>query len=227
MNENFEAGTGAKKSKSSHSSETIIPPPVIQPILPDYNTVGMDPDVYMCQLVEALYGVKLQQKSGLDLKGFFPPIAETQYAAYNLEVVSACRERNIDALRHICETKGRQALDCFNRFGESLLNLACRRGFNEIVSYLLSGEVGLNVRMRDDYGRTPLHDACWNPSPLIEICSWILEKEPALFFIRDKRGYTPFQYARKSDWLVWRKFLFDHHHLLAPLVHPEILKDFS
>ena len=232
----------AKKSKLSPSSnmkkeeeavrrkpapQNIIKQPVLDTLLPDPKTAGVDPDEYLAQLVEALYGVKLQKKPALDLSDFFSKISEAQMAAYDLEVVTATRENNIEELRQICARKGPQALDCFNRFGEGLLNLACRRGFKEIAAFLLSNEVGLNACIRDDYGRTPMHDACWNPSPLIEICTWLMQKQPALFFITDKRGFTPFQYARKSDWLVWRQFLFDRRHLLEPLTRPEIRKQFS
>ena len=207
--------------------QTIIKPPVLDTILPDPKTAGVDPDEYLSSLVEALYGVKIRKKPALDLDGFFLKISDAQMAAYDMEVVTATRENNIEELRQICARKGPQALDCFNRFGEGLLNLACRRGFQEITAYLLSDEVGLNACIRDDYGRTPLHDACWNPSPLLEICTWLMQKEPALFFVTDKRGFTPFQYARKSDWIVWRQFLFDRRHLLEPLCRPEIQKLFS
>merc|ERR1712228_84592 len=117
--------------------------------------------------------------------------------------------------------------DCFNRFGEGLLNLTCRRGFSDSVAFLLSDRVNLNVRVRDDFGRTPLHDACWNPEPLIDICTKLMEKDPSLFLVTDKRGYTAFQYARKTDWPLWRKFLFDRRHLLAPIMSEEIKSRFS
>jgi hypothetical protein len=211
---------------TSSFPQNIIRPPTLDVILPSPNTAGVDPDTYLSQLVEALYGVKLGTKPALELDGFFSNITDEQMAAYDMEVVTAARENNLDGLRKICTKKGPCALNCFNRFGEGLLNLACRRGFKEVTAYLLS-EVGLSARIRDDYGRTPLHDACWNPAPLLEICTWLLQKEPALFFVTDKRGFTPFQYARKSDWLVWRQFLFDRRHLLEPLSHPSILKVFS
>ena len=213
--------------RTSAAATAIIRPPVLNAILPNPNTAGVDPDAYLAQLVEALYGVKLQTKAALSLKGFFAKVTDDQMAAYDMAVVTAARENNIEGLRKICAEKGPKALDCFNRFGEGLLNLSCRRGFKEITAYLLSDEVGLKACVRDDYGRTPLHDACWNPSPLIEICTWLLQKEPALFFITDKRGFTPFQYARKSDWLVWRQFLFDRRHLFESLARPEIQEMFS
>ena len=123
---------------------------------------------------------------------------------------------------------GRAALDCCNRFGEGLLNMACRRGFTDTVKYLLSPDIQLNVRVRDDGGRTPLHDACWYPEPQLEVCSLILQQDPSLFLVADKRGYTPFQYARKSDWHVWRQFLYSNYQALyAFATKPEVLDTFS
>ena len=96
-----------------------------------------------------------------------------------------------------------------------------------MTKFLLSPEVDLNVRVRDDYGRTPLHDACWNPEPQLEICTLLLQRDPSLFLVADARGFTPFQYARKSDWNVWRQFLFDHREHLRPLARPDIASKFS
>jgi len=63
------------------------------------------------------------------------------------------------------------------------------------------------LRVRDDIGRTPLHDACWTPEPMLELVEFILEKEPSLFFAKDKRGFKPFVYTRKSDWPLWIELL--------------------
>jgi hypothetical protein len=186
-----------------------------------------DPDDYLLQLVETIYpGTTLKVKPALELNDYFATITEEQMAAYSMEVVNMARANDVEGLRKFYQVNGRDALDCFNRFGEGLLNMACRRGFKEMAKFLLSPEVGLNVRVRDDYGRTPLHDACWNPEPQLEICTWIMQKDPSLFLVADKRGFTPFQYARKSDWPVWRKFLFDNREYLKSFCKPEISKRF-
>lgn len=209
-------------------SRPIIKEVMEQPmLLPDPKTSGIDPDTYLGQLVEAIYGTKIVLKTGLELTDFFPPITEEQMSAYSMDVVTMARTNDVEGLKSIFREKGRDALNCFNRFGEGLLNCTCRRGYTDSVAFLLSDEVNLNVRVRDDYGRTPLHDACWNPEPLIDICTMIMEKDPSLFFITDKRGYTAFQYARDTDWPKWRQFLFDRRALLAPLVSDEIKKHFS
>lgn len=221
----------SKKQRRSESvkiqrPQAIIVKEVKEAELPDPKSTNVDPDKYLAQLTKALWGADIKVKPALDLKDFFEEITEEQMAAYNMEIVSAARENNVDKLKALCEERGRDCLDCFNRFGEGLLNMACRRGFKEMAKFLLS-EVHLSVRVRDDYGRTPCHDACWHPEPQLEICGWILERDPSLFLVADKRGFTPFQYARPNDWPVWRKFLFDNRDLLSPLAEPQVVAKFA
>jgi Ankyrin repeats (3 copies)/GAF domain len=206
----------------ANSATTIIEnPSAIKMPLPDPKTSSADPDEYLAQLAKALspnQTFKLQIKASHLMEDYFPPISEEQMARYNVNVVSMARNNDLDGIKALFAEHGRDALDCYNRFGEGLLTLACRRGFRDMVQFFMSEEVNLPVRVRDDYGRTPVHDACWNPAPLLEICEWIMEKDPSLFLLADKRGFTAFQYARQSDWQVWRQFLFDHADLLRPLV---------
>jgi len=198
--------------------------------LPDPKESKAEPDEFLRLLVKAQLGVELKVRKGLDLAsegGYFPDITEEQQAAYTMEVLTPARDNNVDALKALVEAKGRQAVDCCNRFGETLLNLACRRGFTEVAEFLLSKEIGLDVRMKDDFGRTPLHDACWHPKPQLDICGWLIERDPTLLLVSDKRGNTPFQYAREEDWPTWRQFLFDHRASLQQLTEPATLKRFS
>ena len=192
-------------------------------VLPD-PAENISPDEFLVKLVKALYDVELQVKPALSLENFFLEVTEEQMAAYTVQLVSTVRNNDLAALKkHHAEG---QRLDCFNRFGESLLNMACRRGFEEIAEYLLDLP-GIAVRIRDDCGRTPLHDALWHPSPQQKICKWIMERDPTLFLISDKRGFTPFQYARTEHWHIWRKFLLDNAESLRALIRPENLSRLS
>jgi hypothetical protein len=191
---------------------------------PDPTEASVSPDAFYLKLVKAQCGIKLQCKPALELAGFFSPVTEEQMAAYSTDVVTATRNNDITTLRKL-SAQGK-ILDCFNRFGESLLHLACRRGSKEMVEFLLE-QRGVGLRIVDDCGRTPLHDACWNASPQLDICKRILEDEPALFLVTDKRGYTPFQYARDQHWHIWRQFLFDNRSSLAALGEPETMVRFS
>eukprot|EP00536_Pseudo-nitzschia_multiseries_P001954 jgi/Psemu1/301118/fgenesh1_kg.26_\ len=175
----------------------------------------MSPDDFLHKLVFATCGMNLEPKKAKSLNDFFAQVTDDQVAAYTMTVVSACRNNDLDALKKLHREEG-QTLNCFNRFGESLLTMACRRGFEAIVEFLLE-QSDVDVRISDDSGRTVLHDACWNPSPQLTICEWIMARDPALFFIADNRGCTPFEYARPEHWGIWRQFLLDNKDSLQGL----------
>ena len=208
-----------QKRRCSNEREKIELPPSTVVSLPDPDE-DISPDDFLVKLVMAQYGISLEAKPALSLEGFFLEVTEAQMACYNTEVVSAVRNNDLDHLKQL-HVLG-QPMDCFNRFGESLLNIACRRGFEDIVKYLLEQE-SVSVRYSDDCGRTPLHDACWHPSPQLTICKWILERDPVLFFTKDRRGCTAFKYARPEHWPIWRKFLLDNRESLERLTKAEIL----
>jgi Ankyrin repeats (3 copies) len=219
----------ARRCSQSEASSRTIPSLSVPLILPSPNMGNnLSPDEFLAQLVTGLYPtIQLGSKPALELDGYFTVVTEGQMACYTMEIVTAARTNNLVALKAIHKRQGPNALACFNRFGEGLLNMACRRGFTDMVEYFLSPEVNLAVRVRDDYGRTPLHDACWSPEPQLQICTWIVEKDPSLFLVADKRGFTPFQYARECDWPIWRQFLADNLDYLRSLASPEIVARFS
>jgi hypothetical protein len=200
-------------------AEVISRDEQIEIALPDVND-DVSPDDFLLELVSAQYNVSLQAKPALSLDNFFSAVSEEQMAAYTIQIVTTARNNDLNGLKKL-HSEG-QRLDCSNRFGESLLNMACRRGFEDIVEYFLQ-QPDVNVRICDDGGRTPLHDACWHPSPQLGICKWLIERDPSLFLISDKRGCTAFQYARPQHWLIWRQFLFDNRECLKALTEPDIL----
>jgi len=192
--------------------------------LPDPTIPNVSPENFLLQLIEATCPrlrkspVSVQKAKSPKLQPFWTQTTDEQVAAYTVQIVSACRTNSLESLRALQQAGHR--LDCFNRFGESLLTMACRRGFEDIVKYLLEDEsVSTETLLRscDDTGRTVLHDACWNPTPQLNICQWIMEREPALWLVADNRGCSPFQYARPEHWDVWRQFLMDNRQHLQSL----------
>ena len=225
-NVSFNRSPSPKRQDRSRSSSPIGGPPVQN--LPCPTATNVDPDAYLSQLVAAMTGGKeLKIQPSASVSDFFLEVTEDHTSRYCTKVVSMARNNDVPGLRELYESQGRDALDCYNRFGEGLLTLACRRGFKDMVELLLSPGVDLSVRLRDDYGRTVVHDACWNPEPQLEICSWLLQREPSLFLLSDKRGFSPFQYARKSDWHVWRQFLFDNKEHLLVLANSDKVSMFT
>lgn len=192
--------------------------------LPDH-TIHESPEKFLEKLVKVMCdGLALETKKARSLEGFFTKVTDAQIEAYTTTVVTVVRNNDLAGLK-VLHAQG-QTLNCFNRFGESLLHMACRRGFEGIVDFLLD-QPEVDLCICDDNGRTVLHDACWNPSPQLKICARILERNPELFFVSDNRGCSAFQYARPEHWDVWRKFLLDNSECLKALQCPEILQRFQ
>lgn len=129
---------------------------------------------------------------------------EDEIAAYNQDVIKATRERNFDKLRVMLQEG--KTLQCCNRFGESLMHMACRRGFTDVVEFLVK-EAKCSLFVRDDYGRTAMHDAAWSPRPNFELMDFLIDQTPELLLLSDVRGHTPFSYVRKEHWKEWISFL--------------------
>ena len=68
-------------------------------------------------------------------------------------------------------------------------------------------EFGSSVQITDDFGRTPLHDACWTSSPNFDVVWLLLEEDPWLLCAMDCRGSAPLGYVRKAHWALWIGFL--------------------
>ncbi|CAJ1954871.1 unnamed protein product [Cylindrotheca closterium] len=134
---------------------------------------------------------------------FITPTTE-MIAAYTMDASKAVRDNNIEKLRELHASGA--PLNCCNKFGDSLLNIACRRSHTQIVKFLLE-EVKVEVYMKDDTGRIALHDACWTSSPNFEIVELLLKAAPDLALMPDHRGHTPFEYTRSGDWAKWCDFL--------------------
>jgi hypothetical protein len=143
----------------------------------------------------------------------FKPPTQAMIRAFTPELMNLVRQNDYEGLQ-ILEKEGR-LINCCNKFGESLLHLACRRGHNSIVRLLVE-EANVSLYMRDDYKRTPLHDACWTAEPNFELLDWLIREAPDLLIVEDIRGFTPFDYVRKDDWGKWLRFLWERRASLHP-----------
>jgi len=180
-----------------------------------YPNDDMSPDTFIKKLFQIIMGFPPIVRPTLEIcslrskqsdEPFIPPITEEEQADYCTAVVTAVRENDLQRVRSF-HSDGR-SLSCSNRFGESLLHMACRRGFESIVLFLID-EAHVSVRITDDCGRTPLHDALWNQECQYTILDLLVRTDPVLLLTCDKRGHTPFAYARREHWPHWRKFLWD------------------
>jgi ankyrin repeat protein len=133
-------------------------------------------------------------------------------------LVNSVRENDLIHAQKLYDD-GLLTCNACNRFGESILHMACRRGHIDMVNFLVN-TVGLSItNIKDDYHRTPLHDAFWSSSiHKYNIVNLLLSSGGVdvieLLFCKDKRGYTPLEYARSEDYSKWYSFLYDRKSIL-------------
>ncbi len=192
----------------------------------------MSPDSYVVKMFHCMLNFKPFARPTLELSPlsynatkdpFIAPISDEDLANYSVEVVTATRDEDLETLKDL-HAKGR-SLSCCNRYGESLMHMACRRGFFEIVDFL-KHEANVAIRITDDCGRTPLHDAFWHRECQYGIVDLLVRIDPSLLLLRDKRGHTPFAYARREHWEVWKQFMWDRREHLMQAMDMDVMQLF-
>ena len=127
-----------------------------------------------------------------------------QIEDYTPELVNAVRTGDLNNIhKHWLAGKQMNACNCYS---ESLLHIACRRADFEVVQYLVLH--GGDPNIIDDFGRTPMHDACWRTSQRFDIVTLLMDCNRDLLRQADIRGSTPMSYVGKGHWLEWCAFLF-------------------
>ena len=79
-------------------------------------------------------------------------------------------------------------------------------------------ETDVSLCIKDDIGRTPLHDAAWTSEPNFGLVELILRRCPDLLYVKDKRGHTPFSYIGKKNWGDWCTFMEMNPELVIPKI---------
>eukprot|EP00553_Chaetoceros_curvisetus_P003968 CAMPEP_0204620564 /NCGR_PEP_ID=MMETSP0717-20131115/6565_1 /ASSEMBLY_ACC=CAM_ASM_000666 /TAXON_ID=230516 /ORGANISM="Chaetoceros curvisetus" /LENGTH=344 /DNA_ID=CAMNT_0051634795 /DNA_START=159 /DNA_END=1193 /DNA_ORIENTATION=- len=246
--------SSASYASSAHSNNKPFPPPTEATQKVDVNWLNptrennkavsqMSPDTYIEHLFQSILGFTPVRRRTLELSTktvtliqevdgeeehyeevFISPITEEELANYGVDVVSATREDQLDVLRDLHEN-GR-SLSCCNRYGESLMHMACRRGFTSIVNFL-TAEAGVAIRITDDCGRTPLHDAFWHRECQYEIVDLLIRSDPCLLLLCDKHGHTPFAYSRREHWGLWKQFLWDRREHMQHAMDTNVMELFK
>lgn len=148
---------------------------------------------YTLNLVPSLVGM-----------GRSPP-TEKQMNDYDNELVWSVRQGNLEHLQQLYNA-GRSMNAC-NKYSESVVHMACRRADFRIIEFLLTH--GGSAMIVDDYGRTPLHDACWRTEPAFDIVTLLLDQNKDLLCVTDARGALPLKYVvSEKHWLPWCAYLF-------------------
>ena len=135
--------------------------------------------------------------------GYYNKPSELQKASYHIHLIGLARSEDAEGFQAVMQA-GISPNPC-NQHGESLIHTICRKGSHNLLKIML--ESGSSVQVSDDYGRTPLHDACWASKPSFEIVKMILQRDIRLLHMTDARDAVPLSYVHKEDWKAWIEFL--------------------
>lgn len=170
-----------------------------------------DPQTTLISILQS-QGYKASVYKSSELNDFFQEMTDASTAAYDQDVITAIREGDIHTLREM--HKNGRPLQCSNQFGESLVHMACRRGLTDVVRFLIK-EAGVTLRVKDDVGRSPLHDAFWSSEPNFDLLDLLIEHDADLLLVQDNRGHLPFKYARHNQWDAWRNYLLHRSEVIC------------
>lgn len=149
----------------------------------------------------------------------------SSYDAYFIKLVKSCSSTtpatstNRELVQKILHC-GISPNPC-NSHSESLVHTICRCGDVALLQCMI--DAGSCMTVCDDYGRTPLHDACWftgnnsnddddpNKNTIFDIVALLLQNSSTegtyMFYMTDCRGYAPLQYVTKQYWRIWIEWL--------------------
>ncbi|CAB1103246.1 unnamed protein product [Ectocarpus sp. CCAP 1310/34] len=146
------------------------------------------------------------------------PPEPDQVAAYDKAILRAVLDEDEAALERM-RVAGRR-MDACNRFGDSILHMACRRGRAAALRFLLRAAGSAGVVSSDDFGRTVMHDACWTSSPRFDVASAVLDADTRLLRTLDSRGSSPLQYVPEDQWPLWCAFFESRKEVYWPKLPP-------
>jgi Ankyrin repeats (3 copies) len=133
--------------------------------------------------------------------------------SHTYELLTAVRQGDLATIQQMNE-QGLN-LQCRNRFNETIVHTAARRGEFAILQYLVE-QANVSPRVCCDTGRTPLHDAAWSSEPDFDTITLLLKDCPDFLGLKDARNCTPFDYIPQVAFEKWNQYLREHKTLLLP-----------
>lgn len=202
---NCESLSAAKYPQTPPKSSSVDGEEIFHPTCRSNSPASMYVDLLERQ------GLQVSFQSSLRVKGYFYRMEQKE--SYYDTIKDALISQDISLLRAMQEVG--ISLQCCNSIGEGLIHLSCRHGFTDVTTFLVE-EAKVSVRVIDEGGRTPLHDACMHEEPNLDLVELLIEKEPDLLLMCDQKGLAPLDCIWKEKTGIWFDFLSTRQNILKP-----------
>ncbi|KAH8091219.1 hypothetical protein JL720_6107 [Aureococcus anophagefferens] len=164
----------------------LLAPPAAPPLDLLYGIIGGEARARKCLAARGRAAYRVPERE--EVAGYTIPM---------LTLVQTCR----DPAAHL---PGRN-LAARNKFGVTLLHKSLRYPNWSTSSFMMAADASLAL-YKDDLGRIPLHDACWNETLDFDVIVQLLEFDWTALVCYDARGHTPLCYAPRCSWAAWAAF---------------------
>ncbi|KAH8064928.1 hypothetical protein JL722_1818 [Aureococcus anophagefferens] len=164
----------------------LLAPPAAPPLELLYGIIGGEARARKCLAARGRAAYRVPKRE--EVAGYTIPV---------LTLVQTCR----DPAAHL---PGRN-LAARNKFGVTLLHKSLRYPNWSTSSFMMAADASLAL-YKDDLGRIPLHDACWNETLDFDVIVQLLEFDWTALVCYDARGHTPLCYAPRCSWAAWAAF---------------------
>ena len=179
---NFAAPPSRPDSDGDTPGETplsrLLAPPAAPPLELLYGIIGGEARARKCLAARGRAAYRVPTRE--EVAGYTIPM---------LTLVQTCR----DPAAHL---PGRN-LAARNKFGVTLLHKSLRYPNWRTSSFMMAADASLAL-YKDDLGRIPLHDACWNETLDFDVIVQLLEFDWTALVCYDARGHTPLDEALRT-----------------------------
>ncbi|KAL7558960.1 hypothetical protein ACA910_006303 [Epithemia clementina (nom. ined.)] len=211
--------TESSRTKSSKSASSETTPTTKK----RSSTKSMEQKKFICKTfsLQDYFDDLLRQRGYHNAKtydtlstGYHRTPTELQLASYGPKILQLVKNNNVQGLHEVLTVAGLSPNPC-NTFGESLVHMACRRGRAKLLRTMV--QAGAALQICDDYGRTPLHDACWAAQPALDVVELlVIQCDRCMWFLKDCRGALPLSYVHKDHLQQWKTWLDDNMDRMFP-----------
>jgi Ankyrin repeats (3 copies) len=148
-------------------------------------------------------GYSVARYNTLDSAYYNPETTLLQQASYGVRLLELIDESNEEGFES-CLLAGIHSNPC-DEYGASALHRVCRQGNVALLEILLDNDCV--VQCADDFGRTPLHEACRCERLCLSLVETLMMQDIHLLYMADASGRLPLEYIKPEHWYDYMIFL--------------------
>jgi len=201
----------SSKQKSQNKTSRKKLPSTKQYKPPKFSNVC--PQIYLDDLMHSR-GYSIQKGETLDTESYVISDPRQRPRGYNsthlldlarkgndLGIVRMLMENSTLCLFEYASSRGDE--------GETLIHMICKYCTRPDTLQIFLKQTGVDIRVSDEFGRTPLHYACWRDEPCFRMIDNMITSRDMLdmFLLTDLHGSAPLSYVPRHHWKQYISYI--------------------